>query len=274
MIKILCCVTLVMVFSACSPSQAAVQTAIAQTMAANPTAIPTSTDTPSPVPTNTPTVTLTYTITPSQTPTVTFTTTPTPDVRIIDSDPRKFLLAQEDLPKEGLYYIPGPDWTSINTNEEVISNRGIEKGREYVINTGRVTGWWLGYNRGTLAVKMPKEIYSGVYLFKTARGAQLAMTKYNSLESNPTQPYIYIKRKMDLGDANTTYAFYKIDAGGQKNTDYFIDFTYRNVWVSVDGFDYKEDYVPPELIENLARAIHKKLQDAPLTNPEDAVLAK
>jgi hypothetical protein len=42
----------------------------------------------------------------------------------------------------------------------------------------------------------------------------------------------------------------------------------------IDGFDYKEGYIPSELIENLARIVLKKLQGAPLANPEDAVLEK
>ncbi len=70
-----------LVLCACSgaPSEQAIQTAIAQTMQANPTAtvLPTDTPTPTPVPTDTPSPTPTETATPTRTATLTRTPTPT-----------------------------------------------------------------------------------------------------------------------------------------------------------------------------------------------------
>lgn len=255
---------------ACSPSQSAVQTAIAQTQSAliPPTAA--STSTPIPTPTYTPAPTFTPTLTASPEPTI----TPTPDVQIIDTDPQKLLCTVQDLPEEGKYYIPNEYWMSINTNEEVISTRGVEKGRDYVISTGRVTGWWAARVRGTRAARMPEQLTCGVYLFKTAEGARLAMTKYNSVEAYPEDGWKYLVVPMDLGDTNIVYARYEIDSGGDKNTGYEIQFTYRNIMVSVFAYAKKEEDVPHAVLEAVARRILEKLVALPLVDPADAVLAK
>jgi|GEM_PF-1482654 len=256
--------------TACSPADSAVQTAIAATqrvmlsatVASTSTPIPTSTFTPAP------------TSTPTDTPTPTATVTPTPDVRIIDTDPQKLLCTDQDLPEEGKYFIPNSDWMSINTNEEVISLRGVEKGRDYVISTGRVTGWWVARARGTRAARLPDELMCGVYLFKTAEGARLAMTKYNDVEVSPELNWKYLHVPMDLGDANLTYALYEIDSGGNKNTTYVIEFTYRNVMVTVEGYAQKEEDVPHAILEAVARRMFEKIQAVPLVDSADAVIVK
>lgn len=249
---------LMLILGACAPSQQAVQTAIAQTQLAAATLTPsptlTSTLTQTPVPTNTPT------LTPS----------PTADLRIIDTDPQKLLLSQKDLPKEGLYFLPA-GWMSINTNEEVISNRGVEEGRKYVIDTQRVTGWWVNYARGTRAVKMPDEIIVGVFMFKTAEGARLANRKFNSVETSKNEKWKYIDENCDIGEDCIIEALYVIDSGGQKNTYYSIGFTYKNLMGTIDGYAINEEDVPPDLIQSLAEKLFEKMKTAPLVEPGEAV---
>jgi hypothetical protein len=72
------CLALVLLLAACAPSQGAVQTAIAQTQAAMPSATPSPSATSSPTATFTATITLTPTITSSPTMTFTPTNSPTP----------------------------------------------------------------------------------------------------------------------------------------------------------------------------------------------------
>ena len=261
--------------SGCSASEQAVKTSVASTLAAMATIpAPTATFTPQPSLTSTPTLTPTSTSTPTQTPTSTPTMTATPDMRIIDVDPQKLLCTDKDLPIEGKYYIPNEGWMSINTNNEVISMWGVEKGREYVIQTGRVTGWWVARKRDYKGVRLPEEIDCGVYTFKTAQGAQLAMTEFNSVKTQKGTNGKYVDKIMLLGDKNLVTVFHNVDSGGNKNTEYEIYFTYRNLMISVIGYSQREDDVSHDVIEAIARKMLDRIAALPVVSPEDAVIAK
>jgi hypothetical protein len=239
---------------ACAPSQTFVQTAIVNTQIA-------STKTQAALATSTPT------LTPTMTPTATYTMTPTatPDIRIFDTnlDPRDYLVNWNDLPPEGKYYFPNSEWMSINTNDEVIVGRGIEKGRQYVIETGRITGWWKAYARGTRAVQMPDEIQSGVYLFKTIEGAQLAVTKFNSMIAYPEDNYKKVEFTSTLGDVN--FADAKID-NYSKETIMEFEFSVRNIMVSIVGYGFGDD-VKIEFLISVGQIVYDKLKNAPLIAP-------
>jgi len=88
----------------CSPSEDSINTAIAQTQAANPTETPAPTDTLDPTQTYTSTSLPTDTPTPSDTPSPTLTPTPTPDLRIIAESSDKLLLQANDLSQDAKYY--------------------------------------------------------------------------------------------------------------------------------------------------------------------------
>src|SRR5688572_16384046 len=86
----------IFITASCAPSQeeiqSTVQASVAQTQNAMPTVTRLPTDTP------VPTVTATITASPS----------PAPDLRIIQIEPKEFLLQKSDLPQEGKYFLPGP----------------------------------------------------------------------------------------------------------------------------------------------------------------------
>jgi len=100
------------------------------------------------------------------------------------------------------------------------------------------------------------------------------MTKYNDVEVSPELNWKYLHVPMDLGDANLTYALYEIDSGGNKNTTYVIEFTYRNVMVTVEGYAQKEEDVPHAILEAVARRMFEKIQAVPLVDSADAVIVK
>jgi hypothetical protein len=270
--KFILLATLATMLVACTPSEAKIMTAIAQTEAANPTATNTITPDPTATQTLTPSATPTITLTNTATATNTPTSTATPDMRVIAEDPSEFLLDQQDLPLEGKYYTPNSTWTSLQTNEEIISNRGVKEGREYVINTGRVVGWFAYRQRGTRTVRMPDEAGCGVYLYKTMAGAELALEKYiDNIYNSPFAGWVLLERNIDgLGGAYKVYTKHKIAPGGEKNTDIEIHFIYRNVAVNCNGWAYNEDDVTLEFVENMARKTYEKLKAAPLVLPEQA----
>lgn len=257
--------------TACQPSPLQIQKAIEQTQAVGisltASAFPTATSTA----TLTPTITPTETQTSTPTPTFTFTPTitPTPDLRIIDIDPQKFLLKSSDLPEDGKYYIPASDWMDINTNEEVISTRGVEKGRDYVIRTGRVTGWWVEFLRDTRTVQMPEDVSVFVGQFKTASGAQLALSKYNSVETYPGKGYKYKTYPMGLGDQFNWLIQEKTTSGGDKKIYLELGFTYRNYMVIIGSYGFEKD-VSYDFNILQGKKVLNKLQAAALEYPATA----
>jgi hypothetical protein len=247
--------------TSCAPSQGAIQTAIAQTNAAEPTTLKaTSTPIP-PTPTNT--------NTPTEIPTQTQTVTSTPDIRVIEIDPQNFLIKQEELPIEARYFIPNQSGMSLQTNTEIISDRGVEEGREYVINTGRITGWYVDRIRGVRSVLAPDEVYNFVGMYRTSQGAQLALLEYNTLKTNPMDGWKPVNIEMELGDNNIVYTRKEVNSGGNFDVVYVIEFTYRNFIVQVVTLGLEKD-VTHEFSENVARTILTKLQNAPLVNPNEA----
>ncbi|MAT43277.1 MAG: hypothetical protein CL609_13135 [Anaerolineaceae bacterium] len=242
------------------PNENQIQTAIAQTQAAQPTETATST----PLPSLTPTATQTPTLEPTNTPEPTF--TPTPDLRIITADPRDFLWEKKDLPAEGLYTIPNAGWMGINTNEEVISSWTVEEGREYILDTGREVSWFVAFSRGTRAVALPEEIFVNVVRYKTAEGAYLAQTKYNLASRDDYDEWELLDRDLDLGDYNEAYLYKERTSGGDYLVFYRVYFCYKNFGVDLYGYGYERD-VQYEFVESLAQIVLDKLKTAELSMP-------
>jgi hypothetical protein len=260
--------TSILLFSSCSQSKESLDQAVEGTLTAIANINTETPIKPSVTPTELPTQT------PTPEPTSTFTPTPTPDLRVIDTDPATLLCVKADLPKEGYYKIPGQGWMSINTNDEVIQARGTTKGRDYIISTGRVTGWWVVFYRTTKSAQLPEQLSCGVYMFKTADGAQLALKKYNSVESGElisNEKYEYVDKNLGIGDKGLSYVYYRLKKGGNREKAFFIEFTYKNLMIEVAGFSAVETDVIPEEIEKIARILLERIQDAPLVNPESAL---
>lgn len=245
--------------TACGPAPRDIAlTMVAQTAAA----MPTSTVTPANTPTPTPTVT------PAATPTA------TPDLRVIDTYPSKLLCIYSEMPKEGNYILPS-GWMSPNTNEEVIGARNVEDGTEYVNKTGRVLGWWVQFWRSRRAAVLPETIECGVYTFKTAEGAKLAVSKYNSVpwkqqRAETGEQYISIDRSIGLGDLEQYQVYHRIKAGVVRETTFSIFVTYHNLMLNISGWSRTESDVRWEDLEPIMRTLFAKVAAAPLVDPASA----
>jgi hypothetical protein len=233
--------TLIFIFgliTACAPSPQLIQTAIAQTQAANPT----STFTPLPP-------TETSTLTPSETPTKTQTIipSPTPDLLLLQLNLKDFLLQLSDIPQDA-HYISIYNSLSRTPNEKVDSS--------LVIDTGRLDGWNIWYSKDYSNGGWYVVLSDGLSLYQTSVGAQLAVTKYsqNTLTEEINPPKI--------GDL--TRAFYSIgDTGTQAS--YEIIFAYRNCVHIVGDFGWENEVVG--FTRNIARILLAKLQASMLINP-------
>jgi hypothetical protein len=250
-IKILLLFSIVFIFG-CQPSEQAIQTAMAQTQAAMPTATQTKIlPTVTPLPTNTPIPTATATIVP----------TPTPDLRVIDIDPRKLVLQKNDLPPSGKYILPDSTWTSPQTNAEITSEWTVEQGKAYIAETGRIHGWWVDYLRNAGEATTPEEIYSQVVLYSKSDGAQLVVTKYD--DDYFENGFIEIDAPQ-VGDV--TRAFKKtVNEGGPTVVWLDLDFTYRNVYYNVELYGF-ENEVSMDLAVDIANKLLSNLKQLPLSD--------
>ncbi len=72
------------------------------------------------------------------------------------------------------------------------------EGRKYVMDTGRVDGWYVERMRNSINSKtlqgliLPTNIWCSVTLFKTSEGANLALNKFNFAESEKEEGWQYI----------------------------------------------------------------------------------
>ncbi len=233
--------SLVMFVSACAPSEQAIQTALAKTQEA--------------APTNTSTA-----VPPTKTPTATVTPSPTPDVRVITADPKEFLLDADDLPREGKYYLPNANWKTPHRNSEILNAWGAEKGGKYINETGRVDGWIVAYKRGSSKVPLPDEVYDNVVLYQTAKGAQYSITKYG--DTNLSPDFVEIQSPPAVGDLSRAFLLKK-----GNTSEYLYYFSYRNYLHVLDIYGLESE-VNPKFVEQIAKKLLAKLEDAQLSNSQ------
>jgi hypothetical protein len=233
---------LVFLLNACSPSQQAIQTAIAETQEANPT----STLTPVP-PTETPTKT------PTETPTIT--PSPTLDLLVLQMNLKDFLLQKSDLPQ---------GYSLRNQSSGLVTNKDVNYiGTDYVEETGRIDGWGVYYSNESQSVSVSDMIN----LFETSAGAQLAIKKYY-VDYNTQYNFIEEINPPEIGDVTRSFYHRSTPVSGKYDPDYYLEiyFSYRNILhiVSVDG---GSDKIDADLVRSIARLLLAKLQASPLINP-------
>lgn len=237
--------------SACTPSAEAIQKALGQTQ----TAQATNTFTPEPSPT--------FTQQPTNTPTFTPTPSPTPDTRVITVDSKDLMIEKGDLPAEAKYYLPNYTWISPHHNSEVVSAWGVEEGTIYLEETGRIDGWWVAYARGTNTVRAPEEIYQNIIQYKTAEGAYLTLTEYNTRGDDPDFSIMDID--LDIGDASVVYFWKEMQSNGEYRVEYVIESQYRNYVSIIMGWGWEKEF-DIDFVIQVAEIAMDKIKASPLGN--------
>ena len=235
---------------ACSPSEQAIQEALAQTQ----TAQSTNTNTPEP--------TATFTLEPSFTPTNTPTMTSTPDLRVITVDSKDLMLTKDDLPPEPKYYLPNQFWISPHHNSEVVSDWGFEEGTKYIEETGRIDGWWVTFQRGINTIRAPEQIYQNIIQYKTSEGAQLTMSIENP---NVTVQYEIIDDNYELGDFTVILKYHEMQPSGEYRVTYLVETIYRNYQSRIVGWGW-ENHFELDYVIRVAEIALEKIKSAPLDN--------
>jgi len=244
-----------LVMVTCSPTEQAIQEALAKTQ----TAEATNTKPPDP----TATFTLIPTFTPTITPTLTPTLTSTPDTRVITMDSKDLMLTKEDLPQEAKYYLPNYTWISPHHNSEIISGWGVVEGGNYLEETGRVDGWWVSYKRGTSTVRAPEEIYQNIIQYKTSEGAYLTVSKYPYNRDNPDIKIV--ESDVLLGDFTNIYVWKEMQSNGEYRINYIIESQYRNYVSIVVGWGWKKEF-DLEYVIMIAEIAMDKIKSSPIGN--------
>lgn len=204
------------------------------------------------------------TFTPLSTATSTTAPSPTPDTRVINIDPYQFLLTRDMLPKEGKYYLPASDWISPHRNSEVVSGWGVEAGRTYLAKTGRVDGWFVYYERGTIKFLGPEEVYDNVVLYKTSEGAFLVMTEFSTCAKGEAG-FVLQETDLQIGDLTNVCILHEMQSSGVNREWYRIEFSYRNYYHTIEiyGWEYEID---PEFAKSVALSLLAELENAPLSS--------
>ena len=263
-----------LLLTSCINNEAAVAIAIAETQTAI-AAIATSTYTPTS--TSTPTIKPLPTLTPSPTPTPTKTLipSPTPDTRTIQKDSQTLLLTREELnyladnyPLKPYYYMPHSSWSGPHTNSEVVGFNGQEKGNSYLLETGRIEGYYAGYWSDALRSFAPKMIDMYLERFETNEGAEKSM-QYND---HYDDEYEKISRPFTMDEVSylRLMGYRETLSSGKYMAFYEISYLYRNFHVMIEGYDeqiltFTDEHFDFDFVESVAEASLQKLILADLT---------
>ena len=238
-----------LMLAACAPSASAINTAIAQTQEA--------------IPTNIATLIPTFTPEPAATVTLTSNPSPTPDTRLIDTDPRKLLLEKNELPAEGRYFLPDAGHISPITNTEIVSAWTVAQGQAYLEETGRIDGWEVSYTRGNSDILLPERVYHNVVIYSKIEGAQIVVTKYQD-RAITIGNYKEIDAPQ-LGDVSRAFMYSETNSGGETRVNIQYAFSYRNIFHVVDLYGWDKE-VSLEFAMSIANTLLESLQTLPLSD--------
>lgn len=259
MIKnILYSLIVILILTACSPSESQVATSSAETELASPSDTPVPSYTPIP----------TSTITPSPSPTATFTLTPTPDLRVVDGDPALMVLSAEDISEEAEYFQTTRGqaklWPSIyGRNWELIRDFGEEEASTYIELSGRIDGRDSVYVTYSKSPNTAEYIISEVVIFSTSAGPEIE-------QNGITKGTICNVSKDDIKpidiDVDASVCYTKLTFIGEKTVDYHdVHGAYRNILFSVTAIG-PENTLSEDIVIELAKLLVSKIKSFPLAD--------
>jgi hypothetical protein len=253
----------IVLLSACAPaapSVEAIQTAIAQTLTAQPmttsTLAPAPTSTPIAVPTETPPAPHIKATPNEATPAKTSSGKATPGVGLIDINPGDLILSKADFAVEGRYYLPIGGIYGPVTNAEAGSPPALETGKE-VARTGRIHGYEAEFARGSSKLAAPDRVWNEVVLYGTAEAARAAVEADANCDRFEGMSPANVEVKM--GEAVVAC---RQDNNGQ--VDYRLAFSYLNLVAIIEGWGDKAE-TDPAFFEALAQKQLAIFQAQPLS---------
>jgi hypothetical protein len=178
------------------------------------------------------------------------------DVTEMEDQLSNFVIRDEDLPDN--YRLP-PEGEFIITTQTLMSEMGELQGKQYVSDTGRVSGWGIELEREYKEDFAPYAFESRVELFETSQGAELALSSEWFPAYQGESDIEWVEEGCDLGDECLFYYIETYDAASQITKErYEVAFRYSNVliWIMGRGLDID---VSPEYVLDAAQTLYDKL---------------
>ncbi len=127
-------------------------------------------------------------------------------------------------------------------NDEASGALGAEKGRAYIMATGRVDGWDLYMERSDPQAVGPESIRSRVEIYETSDGASAALSDeyfwaYNDESKAPDE---FLDKNCNVGNECISFKYIEAKPGsGSVVERYDVAFRYRNTlgWVFIKGLE-------------------------------------
>jgi hypothetical protein len=170
---------------------------------------------------------------------------------------RQYVLRPEDLTFD--YYI-GKNGESPLSNKEIILLYGEARGKNYILQTGRVDGWQITMLKNHELDIAPSKFKSSLDLFQTAEGAQLAFSpEWFWVYQPENAPDEWLDKSCNIGTECIFFMYEDYSpVSGLTTLRYDVAFLYQNVvvWVSGSGIDME---ITEADVLNAAQAVFDKL---------------
>jgi len=250
-VRVILMLLVLIILTSCSPSGSQTTNIVANSEVAHIPLTPTVISSNTPSPTDTPVPTPPNTVTPH----------PTPDERVIDADPGSMLLALDDLPEDGQFYI----FDMINyRNINLIKARNGEEWKKHIERTGRIDGWIVVFDRGTRDARVPITLSIRVVLYKTNLGPRYSLDERGGPCIHSYYEYTLIDDELGIGDRSFLCLSKVEHPSGKDYIDYWIPILYRNVFVDLHAGGFEDTFDADWLIDIASLQI-EKISSLPLS---------
>lgn len=180
-------------------------------------------------------------------------------------DADKFMRVQDDFvlrPDDfEIGYFVKSDGESRRGNRQMILEMGEVEGKSYIVETGRVDGWYINLRKSDSTDIAPSTYTNTIDIFETRTGARLAISpEIFKAFNDDSREYEFLDKNCNYGDECILYTSERFDpATGLTIIRYDVAFVYGNVlvWISATGLDVD---ISEDQIHDAAQIIIDKLE--------------
>jgi hypothetical protein len=158
--------------------------------------------------------------------------TPVPEILVLQNDlPGKYLPTVIDCRPEDGYYIEENGYSPV-PNQEVMNDMGMDLGRKYIVETGRVTGWKVEYINLINKLK-PRRVVAEAVMHERPEGAQKALLHYNPISLYPESGWQDMASEFQGYEKQKAYIRKDHTGTASEFWQVQIEFTYYNYFMKI-----------------------------------------
>ena len=184
--------------------------------------------------------------------------TPTLDAEEFAKVQNDYVLRPDDLAVD--YFIDSGGEKRRGNRLVILEMKEVE-GKNYIVDTGRVDGWYINLRKIDRTDIAPSTYTNTIDIFETKDGARLALSpEYFQAYNDDEREFDFVDDNCSYGDECILYTSERFDAAtGLTIVRYDIAFTFGNVlvWISATGLDVD---ISEEDIQEAAQLIVDKLE--------------